>query len=884
LKLLGPLVVAAAVWCAAGHITVATPDSATPRIAVGAPWWVFLLAALMAWPVRAWRERLATATPALLSVLPWLPIPLPVIALIWTGPLAWLPVGLAIFAAFAPRDTAVEYRSAAAATASVPRGPLIVAFLLTIAAGALTTMSVGVVLPSGDEPHYLVITQSLLKDGDLRIQNNHDRRDYEEYYPGDLPPHTQRIGRNNQIYSVHSPGTSVAVLPGFAFLGYPGALATILIAAALASALIWRIGWMVTGQRGAAWFAWAAVVFSATLLLQSVMVFPDALGALATAAGLWLLVRIGKGTNGLPARAIVAGSAALAALPWLHTRFAPIALGLGLAIAARFATQTKDRWRPVAIFAIVPVVSAVGWFTYFVALYGTPNPAAAYGDLTRADGTHAAYVPGGLLGLVFDQQFGLLAYSPVLAGAIFGLGRLVHRDALWIGRVSVAIAAVSLAGAAAYWMWWAGVPATPARLATAVLPLLTVPLAVGWQTASALGRQLLLMLLIISLAIAVVVIGVEHGALAWNVHDARALWLGWLGPVVNLCRAWPSAFLRLVGGPVVSDNVASEVPFMVSVLVTTMTVAGSWLVLVAVARVRGWASSVSRLAVIWWLVGAVSLASELNWWMSSARPLAAAPSQMAILDGVSQGRLAILLESFSLSAISRANLPLVIRADERGAIENPPWLEVSDLPPGVYQLRVHLDRPESGQFEVDVSFSPKSWRVLTLVPTGDQSFVLSLPAGAAALSVAPDAGLRHAHATVDLSPFELHGLYGGTERLRAQAAMRYGATDVFFLDAGAFIEDDGFWVRGRDTADLLLVPAGATSVTLAIRNGQAPNVVTVETVAMRKTYTMAPGDTRDVPVPMPDGSRVLRVKIMSQAGFRSAETGSRLLGARVEIR
>ena len=43
------------------------------------------------------------------------------------------------------------------------------------------------ILPGGDEPHYLIITQSLLKDRDLQIENNHARGDYSEYFRGELP-------------------------------------------------------------------------------------------------------------------------------------------------------------------------------------------------------------------------------------------------------------------------------------------------------------------------------------------------------------------------------------------------------------------------------------------------------------------------------------------------------------------------------------------------------------------------------------------------------------------------------------------------------------------------------------------------------------------------
>ena len=159
-------------------------------------------------------------------------------------------------------------------------------------AGVATAWSVAPRVPGGDEPHYLVITQSLLSDGDLRIENNHARGDTAAYASASLRPDFIRRGRDGQIYSIHAPGVAVVVIPGFLAAGYRGAQATMLLLAAIGGALVWSAAWRASGHAGAAWFAWAAVAGSSTALLQSAMIFPDGPGACAVAAGAWLLVRL----------------------------------------------------------------------------------------------------------------------------------------------------------------------------------------------------------------------------------------------------------------------------------------------------------------------------------------------------------------------------------------------------------------------------------------------------------------------------------------------------------------------------------------------------------------------------------------------------------------
>ena len=402
-------------WCACGHLTVASAFSANPRLVVPAPWWHFVLGFLGALLVPAFRRDPWLALPALLSTIPWWPVTVSSVALIWTGPLAWAPIALATGAALlgaTPRAAAMP-----AAPAASPRSAAWLAAGVTALVTIAAAWSASPRVPGGDEPHYLAIAQSLLRDHDLRIENNHHDPDFVAAF-GDLKPDFIARGRDGEIYSIHAPGVAALVAPAFAVAGYRGAQATIIGFTAWAGGLIWLIGWRTTRSTRAAWFAWAAIAGSVTFLLQGFMVFPDAPGAFAVAVGVWLIVRLTETDDPVAPSVLAAASVAIAALPWLHTRFSVLAAGLGLVVAwlivADASRPMADRLRRLGAFAAVPAIAAAGWFGYFQVIYGTPNPAVPYGDTSGPDGTHLAYAPGGLTGLFFDEQFGLFVYAPVL--------------------------------------------------------------------------------------------------------------------------------------------------------------------------------------------------------------------------------------------------------------------------------------------------------------------------------------------------------------------------------------------------------------------------------------------------------------------------------------
>ncbi len=533
-----------AAWLSQGTIGFTAADG--PRLGVlSSSAGALVIPAMAAAAVLALARAGASLVPlALLTfvALPWLPFRVPSAFLLWVWPLTlvvWAGVLLLMVASLP------AWRRVAPSLATAAR-PRVAAAVLACAVFGLSAWRVAPLIPAGDEPHYLVITQSLLLDGDLTIEDVHRRADYRAYYDAELQPHVQRLGRDGRIYSIHAPGLPAIIAPAFAIGGYPAAVFFLILLASAGSALAWHLGWLWTGRTDAAWFGWAAVTLPVTTIFQSFTIYPDGLGGVVVLTGLWALLRAAlESRNGSEsAKPWLVHGAALALLPWLHSRFAVLAAGLGALVLLRLSTTKNPAAKAVA-FLSIPAASAIVWVGYFIALYGSADPSSPY-----APGTGSfQWVPGGLAGLLFDQRFGVLTYAPVLGLALIGIGAmLVKPGSRRLGLELVFVIAPYLLTVTHFAMWWGGWSA-PARFFAPILFLLAVPAASFWVTFEGrVSRTVASTALALTAIASLFVVGVDRGRLAFNTREAPALWLEWFGRVADLTAATP-LWARGADGP-----------------------------------------------------------------------------------------------------------------------------------------------------------------------------------------------------------------------------------------------------------------------------------------------------------------------------------------------
>lgn len=277
-------------------------------------------------------------------------------------------LALAIFALFLARGSHVRW--------SANRAAVIAAVVYAIVIPA-TSWKV-----DGDEPYYLLITESVLRDGDLDLANQYragdtasGRRDLVRF-PDDP------VGRNGEQYSRHAPFLSLLMAPGYILGGLHGAMAII----ALFGVLLVRstVRWMedegVPDHSARAVFPFFA--FAPPVLFYATRMWPEVPAA-------FFFVEAIRGVRAHRAKRWVP---ALIGLVLLKARFGLVAIGLvGAGIRAR-----RHRVIALAILAI-PLLAMWAFSVH------------SWRELVPA---HPMSYVRGLFGLLADGMSGIAFQAP----------------------------------------------------------------------------------------------------------------------------------------------------------------------------------------------------------------------------------------------------------------------------------------------------------------------------------------------------------------------------------------------------------------------------------------------------------------------------------------
>ncbi len=316
---------------------------------------------------------------------------------------------------------------------------------------------------SGDEPHYLLMAQSLWQEHDLDLRDNYQRQDFLDYTPGPLLPHYAAPRRDGRPYPAHSPGLPLWLAPAYAAGGRRACVIMMAGLAALLAREARRLALELSRDESAARLAWLAAA-GAPVFFYSFHIYTEVPSALVLAVGLRLL----NSERVTPRQAVVAALCACA-LPWLHVKMVLAAIALAAIALVRLDATAR------AAFWVTAGLGGVSFLGYYHSVFGRPTPLAIYGGVP-ADVARSAPLQA-LVGLFLDRSFGLLPYAPVFLFALAGIPALLRKPRAESGPL-VAVTLAVLAPALFWRMWWGG-QCPPARFLVPLAPLLAAAVALG---------------------------------------------------------------------------------------------------------------------------------------------------------------------------------------------------------------------------------------------------------------------------------------------------------------------------------------------------------------------------------------------------------------------
>ena len=316
---------------------------------------------------------------------------------------------------------------------------------LAFNAGTLFLVARGVTF-SGDEPHYLIICHSLLKDRDFDLANNYEQRDYAGFmmFEGKTGAHVVPGAKPGSRYSFHSPGVAFLMLPFYALSAFIKGRALVFFIRlgmslwgaffAVQLYLFARSEWQ---KEDLALKLWFLTSLTTPVFFYSVHIYPEIVVAALSLA----VFRILRFTPALTWKKAAICGLFLGSFFWFHA-LKYIALFIPLFLYGLWILMKRPRTRrPLILFITITAVVLLAYLQFQHALYGTYSlSSVSWASQMTDTGEEFIRFAKALLfkiplrdrwqtlaGYFLDQRDGLFFYSPIFFFALFGAVEMFRR-------------------------------------------------------------------------------------------------------------------------------------------------------------------------------------------------------------------------------------------------------------------------------------------------------------------------------------------------------------------------------------------------------------------------------------------------------------------------
>jgi len=354
----------------------------------------------------------------------------------------------------------------------------------------------------GDEPYYLLLTESIVHDRDLDLSNQY--RDLAHSATGriDLVPQLgDPVGPHGERYSRHEPFLSLLMVPGYLAGRLPGALATIALFGVLLARSTVRLFEDEGIDDATTRALFPLVAFGPPIVFYAARIWPEVPAAFCFV----------EAVRGVRQRRAWRWIPAVLALVLLKLRFVLVAVVL-IARALR-------NWRHGLIAAVILAI---------VVAVGSATTVHTWRELIP--GSPLAMLRG-LFGLLLDGASGILFQAPIYAFGVIAAAR--WRSTPGAFRIGMSSSVLYLLYLVPRWEWHGGW-SPPLRYVVVFMPIFALGVAALWHRIAASS-----IVLAIAWTIGVAVHGLAYPWRLFHIENGENI----LGE--TLSTIWHSDFSRL---------------------------------------------------------------------------------------------------------------------------------------------------------------------------------------------------------------------------------------------------------------------------------------------------------------------------------------------------